>query len=61
MVCGYVQDQYGFFLLKNVNEEEVLQLIDDICTSLYMEAKLRKNGVDIDENITPYPEDGFDY
>lgn len=61
MIYGHVQDQYGFFILKDVSNEEVEQLLDDICTSLYMEAKLRAKGVNLDENITPYPEDGFDY
>jgi hypothetical protein len=52
MVYGRVLDQYSFFILKDMTKEYLERTIEDIEQSIYIEAKLRKKGVDLDKNIT---------
>lgn len=59
MVIGQVSDQYAFFILNGMTDEYLEQIVHSIEESLYIEARLRMRGVNLDENITPYPDEEF--
>ena len=58
-MIGKVADQYAFFVLKDMTDEYMQSLVDSIAESLYIEARLRAKGVNVDQYITLSPEDEF--
>ena len=59
MIVGQVLDGYGFFISKKMTPDMVELYVQEVCDSLYIEARLRAKGIDLNKDITLVDEEGY--